>query len=124
MIFFFFFFEGMASVKWLKKIEIAKEKFKGFQMRAYTYVTKKTRKAVNKIKVRSLFIPPGVPSFYSRERYIEVNQNYEIFGRAWAGDLSISRVEYSLDSGGSWFDAQLLPNTLGKYAWTGFVFNV
>ena len=114
----------MASVKWLKSIEVSNEKFEGYQMKAYTYRNEKSIIPVTKIKVRSLFIPPGVPSFYSRERYVEQNKIYQVFGRAWAGDLKIASVQYSVDGGKSWNDCSLLPNQLGKYAWTAFTFDV
>ena len=58
---------GMCSVKWLERIVVVKEPFRGPYMRAYTLRTGNNSppQTIDKIKTRTLMIPPGVPSFRS-----------------------------------------------------------
>ena len=55
---------------------------------------------------RSLTVPPGVPEFMSRERYLDAGP-VELSGRAWSGHGAIERVEVSTDGGSSFADADL-----------------
>src|SRR5947199_4029913 len=65
---------GMASVKWLDRIEAVAEPFQGYQMvRAYRYAqaADDPGEPVNAIRVRALMIPPGIPDFMTRTRLVE-----------------------------------------------------
>ncbi len=64
---------------------------------------------------RSLMMPPGIPDFMSRERFVEARP-CPIEGRAWSGLGSIARVEVSVDGGRHWEDAELgVPAS--RWAW-------
>jgi DMSO/TMAO reductase YedYZ molybdopterin-dependent catalytic subunit len=98
---------GMASVKWLQRIETIDHVFDGVQQ-AHSYRFRKLpgERGVpcTLMRVNSLLAPPGVPDFYTRQRVLPAGR-VEILGRAWSGDGPVVRVEFS--AGGEWRDAQL-----------------
>ena len=100
---------GMASVKWLDRIEAVGEPFEGYEMaQTYRYAqdADDPGEPVDLIKVRALMIPPGVPDFLTRTRVVKAGK-MALTGRAWAGRLGVSRVEVSVDGGETWSKAQL-----------------
>jgi len=111
---------GMASVKWLNRIEALDQPYDGFQqVNTYNYraVPDGPTTPVTHIRVKSLLVPPGLPDFYSRQRMVEAGRT-PIFGRAWSGaGAPITRVEFGVD--GTWQDAQLGPEQ-GEFAWRGW----
>jgi DMSO/TMAO reductase YedYZ molybdopterin-dependent catalytic subunit len=111
---------GMASVKWLKRIDALAEPFAGFQqVRSYVYreVSGEPGTPVTHMRVKSLMVPPGIPDWYSRARLVEAGPT-PLFGRAWSGGgVGIARVEVGVD--GAWIDAQLDPPA-GTFAWRGW----
>jgi len=98
---------GMASVKWLYRIDLIDKPFNGYQMRSYTYRKHKgdPGQQITTVKVKSLMVPPGVPDFYNRQRYCKPGPTI-IKGRAWAGKLDIKKVEVSTDGGKTWSTAK------------------
>jgi len=114
---------GMASVKWLDRIEITDQPFDGYQQ-VGTYVYRKDREEpgepITSILVRSLMVPPGLPDVYTRARLVDQGPQ-KLYGRAWSGSgTQIERVEVAVD--GEWRDATLDP-PLGPYAWRGWQFD-
>jgi DMSO/TMAO reductase YedYZ molybdopterin-dependent catalytic subunit len=111
---------GMASVKWLARIEALTQPYDGFQqVSTYLYrsVPEGPTTPVTHMRVKSLLVPPGVPDFFTRRRMVAVG-NLDVFGRAWSGaGVPIERVELGID--GQWQDAVLEPPQ-GKYAWRGW----
>jgi DMSO/TMAO reductase YedYZ molybdopterin-dependent catalytic subunit len=100
---------GMTSVKWLDRIEAVTQPFHGYQMeRVYRYApaVDAPGEPVTLMRGRALMIPPGIPDFLSRSRLVQTGL-VALTGRAWAGRLSITGVEVSLDGGSSWLKAQL-----------------
>ena len=117
---------GMASVKWLDRIEAVAEPFQGYQMvHAYRYAqtAEEPGEAVNVIRARALMIPPGIPDFMTRDRLVGAGP-VTLAGKAWAGHGGVSRVEVSVDGGATWSDAQLSesPSPFAWRSWT-FVWN-
>jgi DMSO/TMAO reductase YedYZ molybdopterin-dependent catalytic subunit len=112
---------GMTSVKWLTSIEAIAEPFRGYQQ-ATSYHYKRDAddpgQPVTRIRPRALMIPPGIPDFFSRRRFVAAGP-VELFGRAWSGQGSIERVEVGVD--GRWSDAQLSA-PVGEFAWRGWSF--
>lgn len=111
---------GMASVKWLDRIEVIDRPFDGFQQ-VVTYVYREsandTGTPITAIRVKSLMVPPGIPDWYSRRRLVDQGP-VELFGRAWSGSgVPIRRVEVAVD--GVWQDAVLEAGS-GRYAWSGW----
>jgi DMSO/TMAO reductase YedYZ molybdopterin-dependent catalytic subunit len=112
---------GMASVKWLARITAATEPFSGYQQaRAYRYRADADDRGepVTRIQVRSLMVPPGIPDFYTRQRYVRPGPVL-LEGRAWSGAGPIDRVEVSDDGGERWEEAEL-DAPLGQHAWQGW----
>jgi DMSO/TMAO reductase YedYZ molybdopterin-dependent catalytic subunit len=111
---------GMASVKWLNRIEALAQPYDGFQqVSSYMYraVPDGPTSPVTHMRVKSLMVPPGIPDFYSRCRMVEAGP-IQLFGRAWSGGgIPIARVEVGID--GTWREAALDPPR-EKYAWRGW----
>lgn len=105
---------GVASVKWLRRIELVAQPFKGyFQTLKYT-VRRRTRDGeepviLGKMAVKSEIIRPAAGAA------LGVGTN-RIFGVAWAGEEAVARVEVSVDGGASWSDAELL-GPRARYSW-------
>lgn len=109
---------GMASVKWLHRIEAIGGHFDGYQMERtyrYSHGPDDPGDPVTTIRVRSLMAPPGIPDFMTRRRLLDAGPQV-IYGRAWAGPATVERVEFSSDGGDTWLDAQLA-DPVGQWAW-------
>jgi DMSO/TMAO reductase YedYZ molybdopterin-dependent catalytic subunit len=111
---------GMASVKWLDRIEVWDRPFDGFQQ-VGTYIYKRDGddrgEPVTTIRVKSLMVPPGLADWYTRRRIVERGA-VPIHGRAWSGaGRPVARVEVAVD--GRWAPAELAPAAGGerRYAW-------
>lgn len=112
---------GMASVKWLASIEALAQPFAGWQQAvAYRYQSDADDPGtpVDRIRVRALMVPPGIPEFFTRERIVDAGP-VTLRGRAWSGHGAVQRVEVGVD--GHWADAVLDP-PLGEFAWRGWRF--
>ncbi len=111
---------GMASVKWLSRIEALDTAYQGFQqVRTYRYRDHADDPGhpVTDMRVKSLMVPPGVPDWGSRMRFLQAGK-VTVQGRAWSGGgRAIARVEFGV--GDIWRDARLTPPP-GRHAWTGW----
>lgn len=109
---------GMASVKWLDRIEFIDHEFTGFQqVKTYRYRQKKKEAGIpiTAIRVKSLLVPPGIPDWVTRKRLIEPGK-VTITGRAWSGEgVAVEKVEFGAD--GEWTEATL-ERCDDRYAWT------
>ena len=112
---------GMAHVKWLGSITALTEPFQGYQQvvgyRLYD-ADGEAGAAVTRMLPRSLTIPPGVPDFLTRERFVDAGP-CRLEGRAWSGWAPVERVEVSTDGGATWHDARL-GEPVGERAWRGW----
>ena len=72
----------------------------------YTQIKGESGDPVTLIRVRALMAPPGIADTMTRGRLATAGLHL-VTGRAWAGRLGISRVEFSADDGSSWADATL-----------------
>lgn len=109
---------GMTHVKWLERITAVTEPFTGYQhTRAYRLATSEGHHGdpVQRIAVRSLITPPGVPDFLTRRRFVPAGP-VEVTGRAWSGNGDISAVEFSADGGATWAPAAVDPPS-NRHAW-------
>ena len=108
---------GMASVKWLERIEAIDRAFDGVQQ-ALSYhfrsVTGEQGIPCTRMRVNSLMAPPGIPDYYGRRRTVDAGP-VEILGRAWSGDGEVKRVEFAVD--GAWQDTALDAPPDGPHAW-------
>jgi DMSO/TMAO reductase YedYZ molybdopterin-dependent catalytic subunit len=107
---------GMASVKWLDRIEAIDHAFDGVQQTgSYHFRSVPGEKGVpcTRMRVNSLMAPPGIPDYYGRRRTVDAGW-VEILGRAWSGDAPVRRVEFG--ENGVWRDA-VLDASAGSHAW-------
>jgi DMSO/TMAO reductase YedYZ molybdopterin-dependent catalytic subunit len=114
---------GMAHVKWLGSITALTEPFEGYQNKVgYRLYSEAGEEGVpvTRILPRSLTIPPGIPDFMTRTRFVDAGPCL-LEGRAWSGWAPIERVEVSADDGASWEDAALAAQA-GPRAWRGWSF--
>jgi DMSO/TMAO reductase YedYZ molybdopterin-dependent catalytic subunit len=111
---------GMASVKWLARIEALDRPYEGFQqVRTYMYrsVPDGPATPVTLMRVKSLLVPPGIPDFYTRARLVNAGPT-TLYGRAWSGaGVAIARVQVGID--GVWHEADL-DAPQGVFAWRGW----
>ena len=111
---------GMASVKWLARIEAADVPFDGIQQVAsYHFRARSGEQGVpcTHMRVNSLMVPPGIPDFFTRRRVV-ARGPVKLQGRAWSGNATpIIRVEVAVD--GKWGDARIAPPA-GPWAWRGW----
>lgn len=108
---------GMASVKWLERIELLDHPFDGYQqVTGYRYKKREGDDGVpvRHMKVKSLIAPPGVPDWYTGRRLVDAGRVI-IQGRAWSGaGVAVKRVEFAVD--GQWREADLeAPSE--RFAW-------
>jgi DMSO/TMAO reductase YedYZ molybdopterin-dependent catalytic subunit len=112
---------GMTSVKWLTRIAVLDAAFTGYQQaRAYRFRSRPEDEGdvVTRIAVRSLMVPPGIPDFFSRGRFVEPGPCL-LEGRAWSGHAPIAHVDISTDGGANWQRAAL-EAAPGRHAWQRF----
>ena len=115
---------GMAHVKWLAAITALSEPFEGYQNEVAYRIYDAAGDGgvpVTRILPRSLTIPPGIPDFLTRERFLDAAP-CRLEGRAWSGWGPVVRVELSVDGGSTWQDAEL-GEQAGERAWRGWSFD-
>jgi len=112
---------GMTNVKWLERIEFLETPFTGYQ-NSQGYRLRLTEEdegvPLNRMQPRSLMVPPGVPEFLSRDRFVEAGE-VVLEGRAWSGHAPIASVEVSADGGSTWALGELEPEG-ERWAWRGW----
>ncbi|HUK94657.1 MAG TPA: sulfite oxidase [Gaiellaceae bacterium] len=113
---------GMTNVKWLERIEFIDSSFGGYQQ-AWSYRIRQAEdeegEPLSRMRPRSLFVPPGIPEFLTRERTLPAGVHV-VEGRAWSGLAPIASVEVSADGGATWAAATLGPGE--RWAWRGWEF--
>jgi DMSO/TMAO reductase YedYZ molybdopterin-dependent catalytic subunit len=110
---------GMTSVKWLTRITVLDRQFDGYQMRQVYRLRREENEPgepVSRIQVRALMVPPGIPDFLTRARFVEPGECV-LEGRAWSGVAEVTSVDVSTDGGETWTEAELEPASLGRWAW-------
>jgi DMSO/TMAO reductase YedYZ molybdopterin-dependent catalytic subunit len=115
---------GMTSVKWLERITVLDRPFDGYQQaQAYRFRRSEedTGEPVTRMRPRALMVPPGVPDFMTRRRFVEPGL-CRLEGRAWSGLAAVTGVEVSSDGGSTWGAAEL-GAAAGPHAWTGWSFD-
>jgi DMSO/TMAO reductase YedYZ molybdopterin-dependent catalytic subunit len=106
---------GMASVKWLTRIEAVREPFQGYwQTSDYGYWDRvegmPVRRALGQMPIKSEIFRPRV------YETVAANQAYEVFGAAWTGESEVTEVALSTDDGRTWNEVKFL-DPVQRYAW-------
>jgi DMSO/TMAO reductase YedYZ molybdopterin-dependent catalytic subunit len=115
---------GMTHVKWLESITVVDEPFRGWQQEVSYRIGKSENdpgSPVTRMLPRSLMVPPGIPEFLSRTRFLDAG-SCRLQGRAWSGWAPIERVDVSLDGGREW-DQASLDEPLSDFAWRGWTYD-
>jgi DMSO/TMAO reductase YedYZ molybdopterin-dependent catalytic subunit len=110
---------GMTNVKCLTTATVSETEFSGYQQsQAYRlrHDEGEAGDPLDRIAVRSLMVPPGIPDFFSRTRTVAPGR-CSLTGRAWSGHGAIVGVQVSTDGGASWHAATVEPPDLGDDAW-------
>lgn len=110
---------GMASVKWLTRIQAVSTPFEGFfRRRAYAYIPEGAPSRASIVpaqesRIKSLITGPS-------EHDVLAPGRHTVRGVAWCGDAAVRSVEVSCsspsDAGANWLQARLAPAT-SPYAW-------
>lgn len=108
---------GVASVKWLKRIDVITEHYAGeFQTGHYVYEwADRPHEYVTVMRVRARITDPAPGAS------IPVGP-YTVRGKAWSGTGPITQVHVSLTGEGDWLEAQLAPSR-GPYQWQDWSFD-
>jgi DMSO/TMAO reductase YedYZ molybdopterin-dependent catalytic subunit len=101
---------GMASVKWVTRIDVLREPFTGyFQRQRYVYDQPEGITPVDRMRVKSIITTPTDNA--TTARVVQVR------GWAWSGDGDITRVDLGVDGGDAWI-AATLGTPSSSFAWT------
>ena len=114
---------GMTNVKWLTRITAVAAPFQGYQQATSYRLRQEADEAgtpLTLMEPRALMIPPGVPDFLTRRRFV-VAGRHTLTGRAWSGRGPILRVEVSVDGGASWSDTRVEDGP-SPWAWSRWSF--
>jgi DMSO/TMAO reductase YedYZ molybdopterin-dependent catalytic subunit len=112
---------GMASVKWLTRIEAVREAFHGYwQTSDYGYWDLKdgnpVRRALGEMKLKSEIARPRV------YETLAPNQPYTLSGAAWAGETEVTGIAVSTDGGKTWAEAEFI-DPVRRHAWRRWKFD-
>src|SRR5262249_36132483 len=112
---------GMASVKWLTRIEAVRELLHGYwQTSDYAYWAsmdgEPVRRALGEMKLKSQIARPRV------YETLPPNRVYTVCGAAWAGETDVIEIEVSTDGGQTWAEAEFL-DPVRRYAWRRWKFD-
>ncbi|HKD87900.1 MAG TPA: sulfite oxidase [Streptosporangiaceae bacterium] len=101
---------GMASVKWLKRIDVITDRYEGeFQTRHYMYHHDGSSEPVTRIHVRARISDPAPRSAIQAGIY-------RVRGKAWSGTGPVTSVDVSFTGEGEWNPAELDPPR-GPHHW-------
>lgn len=107
---------GMVSVKWLTRIVVTDQAFHGyFKTADYTVWEQRDGLPMQLLSVTEAEVKAQIARPVSRE-VVPANEDYRIYGAAWAGEADVTRVDLSVDGGATWQAARLLGEAQ-RYAW-------
>lgn len=118
-----------ASGKWINRLSIRDRVHDGAKMTGTSYrVPCNTVAPGEKVKDEDMCIIESMPvksliTYPKTGGIIKEGQTLEIRGHAWAGELEVSKVEYSLDFGASWQEC-VLKAPSNRLAWQHFRVNI
>ena len=117
------------SGKWLSKIVIRNKIHDGTKMKAPSYsVPCKPVPPGSKVPNEDMCIIESMPvksliTYPKTGATIKLAQTLPIKGHAWAGDLRVDKMEYSIDFGATWETCEL-GNPANRLAWQSFAAEV
>jgi DMSO/TMAO reductase YedYZ molybdopterin-dependent catalytic subunit len=112
---------GMASVKWLTRIQAVREPFHGYwQTSDYAYWA-----SLGGQPVRRMLGEMKLKSEITRPRDYETlapGRSYTICGAAWAGETDVTEIAVSTDGGQTWSEAKFV-DPVRRHAWRRWKFD-
>ncbi len=118
-----------ASGKWINRISVRDQVHDGTKMKAPAYRVPCNPVAPGeKVKAEDMCIIESMPvksliTYPKSGAMIDENQTLKIRGHAWAGELDVKNVQYSIDFGATWTDC-LLEEPVNRLAWQHFNANI
>lgn len=114
-----------ASGKWLNRISVRNQVHDGPKMTGTSYrVPCKPVAPGEKVAEEDMCIIESMPiksliTYPKTGALLKKGQRLNIRGHAWAGELEVSKMEYSIDFGSTW-NPCLLENPVNRLAWQHF----
>jgi DMSO/TMAO reductase YedYZ molybdopterin-dependent catalytic subunit len=106
---------GVASVKWLTRLDASPVPFRGyFQTVKYT-VQRQGADGQETVSIQGMSVKSEIVRPFAGEAIGLGKQR--VFGLAWAGEEAVAKVELSTDGGSTWQVAELLGPS-APYSWT------
>ncbi|WKK64597.1 sulfite oxidase [Lutimonas zeaxanthinifaciens] len=114
-----------ASGKWIHKISVRNREHDGSKMKGMSYrvprfpvspgekVEEKDMKIIESMPVKSIITYPKTGATFKKSQHLHIR------GHAWAGELEVSRMEYSIDFGATWVRCDL-EGPVNRLAWQHF----
>lgn len=114
-----------ASGKWINRISIRDKEHDGTKMKGTAYrvprnpvapgdkVKDEDMRIIESMPVKSLITHPKSGAVFKKEKSLEIR------GHCWAGELQVSKMEYSIDFGATWKYC-LLDKPVNRLAWQHF----
>ncbi len=118
-----------ASGKWINGISVRNRVHDGAKMGGSSYrVPCETVAPGSQIKETAMCIIESMPvksliTYPRSGALIKEGQSLSINGHAWAGELEVTKMEYSIDFGSTWKDCTL-EKPVNRLAWQHFMANV
>jgi DMSO/TMAO reductase YedYZ molybdopterin-dependent catalytic subunit len=109
---------GMASVKWLARIEVVTKPYQGqFQTKSYVFEWQdRPWEPVRAMRPKALITDPA-------EGQVLAPGTHTVRGKAWSGSGPITGVEVSIDGAGAWQPARVAPAT-AESVWQEWSFDL
>jgi DMSO/TMAO reductase YedYZ molybdopterin-dependent catalytic subunit len=105
---------GVASVKWLRRIEVVDRPFRGYYQTVKYTVQRRSAQEVETVAVGPMAAKSEIIRPHAGE-VLGVGTN-RLFGIAWAGPEAVARVEISTDGGQNWDEAEFI-GPRAPYSW-------
>ncbi|WP_422349857.1 sulfite oxidase [Flagellimonas sp.] len=114
-----------ASGKWINRISVRNKVHDGAKMGGSSYrVPCETVSPGTKVEDEDMCIIESMPvksliTYPKSGALIKANRKLNINGHAWAGELQVAQVEYSIDFGSTWIQCKL-EQPVNRLAWQHF----
>lgn len=113
------------SGKWINRISVRNKEHDGTKMKGTAYRVPKNPVAPgDKVKDKDMMIIESMPvksliTYPKSGAIIDQSQTLNIRGHAWAGELKVTKMEYSIDFGSTWRNCNI-ENPVNRLAWQHF----
>ena len=113
------------SGKWINRISVRNKEHDGTKMKGTAYrVPKNPVSPGEKVRDEDMIIIESMPvksliTYPKSGAILNINKPFHIRGHAWAGELEVAKMEYSIDFGCTWKSCDLEKPT-NRLAWQHF----